>query len=223
MIYVENFLILFFFFQQKKQKPTGNSIECVGLYIYDGQNNVSPGYRYSGKRLNYDVSFHCSPSTSCQVNLISCHIFVAFLIDFFFFSFVQNKTKKDIEFTLDNFSQLPGLLSTSRKFDPYVWLFDFEVFAGSFVDGGIGEDYMQQSTDVKARFLCPSKLMKDFDPLAPVPAPVKSKCCEAKSTSGCADARIAQCVCAKSPFCCTGVWDQGCVNAIEQYGCDTCS
>lgn len=43
-----------------------NTIDCVGVYVYDSRDNLSPGYRYSGQRLNYDVAFHCNPSLTCQ-------------------------------------------------------------------------------------------------------------------------------------------------------------
>ena len=111
------------------------TVDCVGVYIYDNAENLSPGYRYSGTRLNYAVSFHCNPSMSCQ----------------------------DLEFTLDNWSKIPGL-----RTNPYEWRFGFEAFAGSFTDGGIGEDFMVAPQNIQARFICPSQLDVMFNPFPEV-------------------------------------------------------
>jgi hypothetical protein len=67
----------------------------------------------------------------CDRNIggFRCKSFIPFFVQLFF---VQ-----DIEFTLDNFSKLPSLIESSTL--TYGWHFGFEAFAGSFVDGGIGE------------------------------------------------------------------------------------
>ena len=47
-------------------------------------------------------------------------------------------------------------------------------------------------------------------------------CCQPNGTPGCGDAGIQACVCAQDDFCCTGEWDEVCVELVEQLGCGQC-
>jgi hypothetical protein len=46
-------------------------------------------------------------------------------------------------------------------------------------------------------------------------------CCTAQPWVGCGDILIAQCVCAKDPYCCKGSWDVSCAN-LASSGCGSC-
>lgn len=50
----------------------------------------------------------------------------------------------------------------------------------------------------------------------------KEPCCVAHDGPGCNDAAIQACVCAQDPTCCSGSWNQFCVNEIKQFGCGSC-
>lgn len=160
-----------------------SSIECIGAYLYDGQGGISPGFRYSGQRLNFTVSLHCNPSRSCP----------------------------DIEFTLDGWSAAPGLRTR-----PFEWRFAFEAFAGSYVDGGIGEDFMGADSPVQARFICPS--LAGSEQYNPLPPKVGS-CCAVQAYSGCNTQLVQNCACLKRPSCCTTLWDASCIAAVDALDC----
>jgi len=50
----------------------------------------------------------------------------------------------------------------------------------------------------------------------------KEPCCVAHDGPGCNDAAIQACVCEQDPTCCSGSWNQFCVNEIKQFGCGSC-
>lgn len=47
-------------------------------------------------------------------------------------------------------------------------------------------------------------------------------CCKPHTRAQCRDQAIEECVCAALPSCCTDVWDQECVNAVDASECGTC-
>lgn len=47
-------------------------------------------------------------------------------------------------------------------------------------------------------------------------------CCSSSAAPSCNDYWIVQCVCSSMPFCCTGIWNSGCVAAVSAYGCGVC-
>ena len=48
-------------------------------------------------------------------------------------------------------------------------------------------------------------------------------CCTPQGTPGCDDPNIEGCVCAGDGFCCTDMWDDQCVEEVEQFGCGSCA
>ncbi|MBN2194187.1 MAG: hypothetical protein JW751_15325 [Polyangiaceae bacterium] len=48
-------------------------------------------------------------------------------------------------------------------------------------------------------------------------------CCLVHGDPGCAEDRIAECVCDNDPFCCEETWDDACVVGVESYGCGSCA
>jgi hypothetical protein len=62
----------------------------------------------------------------------------------------------------------------------------------------------------------------------PEPAPANESnaragnCCEARTTPGCDDPVIEECVCSKDvlPDCCTKAWDVFCVEVVRQHYCE---
>jgi hypothetical protein len=117
----------------------------------------------------------------------------------------------DIEFTLDRWSTAPKL-----RTKPFQWSFGFEAFAGSFLDGGIGEDFMGTGKPLQARFICPATADSgNFNPLPPV----VGSCCQVQTYSGCATRSVQDCVCQRRPSCCTTLWDASCVAAVDTLNC----
>lgn len=58
--------------------------------------------------------------------------------------------------------------------------------------------------------------------ICPAPTcPGTGDCCSANGTAGCSDAACCGTVCALDPYCCDGVWDEGCV-AIADSMCGLC-
>lgn len=54
-------------------------------------------------------------------------------------------------------------------------------------------------------------------------APQTDACCVAHPGTGCEDEAVQECVCAEDDYCCEGSWDQGCVNAVIDRECGSCS
>ena len=74
-----------------------------------------------------------------------------------------SRTCPDLEMTIDNWSRVSGV-----QLAPYRWQFAFELFSGSFVDGGIGEDFMGGQLPLVSRFLClPVAADETFMPILP--------------------------------------------------------
>jgi hypothetical protein len=120
----------------------------------------------------------------------------------------------DLEFTVARWSEVPGLQA-----EPFEWKFSFEAFAGSYHDGGIGEDAFGVVVPLRARFICPAfAYSAKFNPLI---APVLGSCCEATRSSqvGCVSLSVQQCVCRSLPQCCETAWSAECVAAVDRNGC----
>lgn len=47
-------------------------------------------------------------------------------------------------------------------------------------------------------------------------------CCTEHPETGCELPAISDCVCAAEPSCCNDEWHQGCVDAVDAYGCGVC-
>ncbi|MGH1346322.1 MAG: hypothetical protein ACRBN8_32445 [Nannocystales bacterium] len=72
------------------------------------------------------------------------------------------------------------------------------------------------------------ELAPSFDDLdntqaPPGDTPDAAGCCVAHAGSGCEDAEVEACVCEEDDYCCAGSWDQGCVNAVIDRDCGSCS
>ena len=52
--------------------------------------------------------------------------------------------------------------------------------------------------------------------------PCAGNCCAASSVTGCSDAPVSECVCARDAFCCEVAWDALCAAQIALLGCGTC-
>jgi hypothetical protein len=57
----------------------------------------------------------------------------------------------------------------------------------------------------------------------PPPPPNRGDCCEPSRGTGCGDDAIEACVCAADPQCCSGGWDELCVDHVEELACGGCS
>jgi len=52
--------------------------------------------------------------------------------------------------------------------------------------------------------------------------PVAGPCCFASPFASCNEPRISDCVCAESPRCCSELWDESCVQLVNDLGCGRC-
>lgn len=50
-----------------------------------------------------------------------------------------------------------------------------------------------------------------------------STCCIDRTTPDCNNNAVADCVCARDPFCCNDSWDDLCVDLVEIFGCGSCT
>jgi len=71
--------------------------------------------------------------------------------------------------------------------------------------------------------LAPSFDDLDNTQAPPGDTPDSEGCCVAHGGAGCDDASVESCVCVEDDYCCDGSWDQGCVNAVIDRECGTCS
>ena len=55
-----------------------------------------------------------------------------------------------------------------------------------------------------------------------MPSLTDSSCCSVNSQGICGSGAVVACVCAASPECCLSDWTQGCVDAVEDFGCGVC-
>jgi hypothetical protein len=142
-------------------------------------------------------------------------------------AFNPSAAQPDLEWTVDNWSKMPGL-----RPNPFTWQVKFEVFAGSFTDGGIGEDRMpNENKPGNLRFLCweikPENLVWPNNITLPIGDPeltgacATDNCCNYGHGAGCSDLAKQQCVCAQDDYCCKNVWDKTCVSRVSN-GCGSC-
>jgi hypothetical protein len=47
-------------------------------------------------------------------------------------------------------------------------------------------------------------------------------CCQVHKSPGCSNHAVSDCVCASDPFCCTGYWDEQCVDDVSGHDCGVC-
>jgi hypothetical protein len=143
-------------------------------------------------------------------------------------AFNPSAQQPDLEWTVSNWSKMQGLFP-----NPFNWQVLFEVFAGSFVDGGIGEDRMPNEAKPGAlRFLCweikPEDLVWPNNITLPIGdnqltgACAVDNCCNYGHGAGCSDPIKEACVCRQDDYCCKSVWDKTCVARMAN-GCGGCA
>ncbi len=52
--------------------------------------------------------------------------------------------------------------------------------------------------------------------------PPPGDCCAVEGGGGCVEPDVQDCVCAHDPYCCLYIWDDICVEYVDQYECGTC-
>ncbi|MEM9461401.1 MAG: hypothetical protein AAGF11_44970 [Myxococcota bacterium] len=56
----------------------------------------------------------------------------------------------------------------------------------------------------------------------PPPPPPMGECCQPQMGPGCNDPVVQNCVCAQDPFCCDDIWDDVCVDQVDEFMCGSC-